>query len=39
MAVSILKNKALTSELKTIVYKVINNNEKKKRIRERTPYL
>jgi len=29
----------LISELEAIVYKVINNNKKKKRIREKTPYL
>jgi len=39
VTVSILESKVLVSELEVIVCKVIDNNEKKKRMREKTPYL
>ena len=39
VAVSILESEVLVLELKAMVYKVIDDDEKKKRIRERTPYL
>jgi len=35
--ISILESKALVLELEAIVYKVIDNDEKKKRMRKRTP--
>jgi len=37
--VSILKSEVLVSELEAMVCKVMDNNEKKKRMRERTPPL
>ena len=38
-AVSILESEALASELEAMVCKVIDDNKKKKRTREKTPYL
>jgi len=37
MVILIFKNEALVLKLEVIVYKVINNNKKKKRIRKKTP--